>query len=78
MSIGKSLLGLGSAPLRQWRRLDSVSPLEISKAESTESWDDLGLKLEDDELVVLSLDGTPGGESGSLLRNTADPELTKP
>lgn len=74
MSIGRILSGLASAPLRQSRRLDNISSYEIGKAESAQTWYDLGLELEDDELVVVSLDGTPGGLSFAPF---SSPSLTK-
>lgn len=77
----RRLLGLVYAPLRQWRGLDTISPQDlvvdniISSPESSSAdlekvnrgrLDDLGLGFEEGQVVVVSLDGTPGGESNDL------------
>jgi hypothetical protein len=73
----RRLSGLVYAPLRQWRGLDTISPQDLvvdsiasspecSSAELEKAnrgrLDELGLGFEDGEVVVVSLDGTPGGE----------------
>jgi hypothetical protein len=77
MSSTSRLLGLVYAPLRQWRHLDTIPPqhlfvnsiesspvsssTELEKANKARL-DELGLREEDGQVVVVSLDGTPGGE----------------
>jgi hypothetical protein len=79
----RRLLGLVYAPLRQWRGLDTISPQDLvvdnimSSPESSSAelekanrgrLDELGLGFEHGEVVVVSLDGTLGGESSDLQR----------